>query len=125
LCNLWTSWRIHHQFASRCICDAEIGVSCKEELLESWWWCDFLSVPVLSPRSSLHIPGLYGGKNYPALWNFHCGHFRETKLCRNDDTRRRRLQGVRETHALVLPEPWTLALARELACLLHCEVLLS
>jgi hypothetical protein len=47
------------------------------------------------------------------------------KLCRNDDTRRRRLQGVRETHTLVLPEPWTLALARELVCLLHCEVLLS
>lgn len=80
LCNLWTSWRIHHQFASLCICDAEIGVCCKEELLESWWWCDFLSVPVLIPRSSLHILGLYGGKNYPALWNFHCGHYRETKL---------------------------------------------
>jgi hypothetical protein len=47
------------------------------------------------------------------------------KLCRNDDTRRRRLQAVRETHTLVLPEPWTLALARELVCLLHCEVLLS
>jgi hypothetical protein len=39
LCNLWTSWRIHFQFAGLYMCDAEIGVSCKEELLESWWWC--------------------------------------------------------------------------------------
>lgn len=26
----------YHQFARFCICDAEFGISCKEELLESW-----------------------------------------------------------------------------------------